>query len=150
MDLMTYDEKARWLRRYRQALQEEARLRDRIRAVRSRVESTTQALRPVVGGGSQDGTKIERGVELLEQYQRKLQDQLEVSERIRTEIEAAILALPSALQREVLEARYIDGLPVWRTANRLNISERWVLSNQARAIENLQIVHLSSPFGEVK
>ena len=143
---MTYEEKVAWLRRYLQALRDEARLRDRIKAVRSRAESTTQALRPVVGGGSQDGTKIERGAELLDQYQRELQKQLEASEHIRVEIEAAINALPSALQRDVLQARYIDGLPVWRTANRLNISERWVLSNQARAIENLQIVHASAPF----
>lgn len=143
---MTYEEKVAWLRRYRQALRDEVRLRDRIKAVRSRAESTTQALRPVVGGGSQDGTKIERGAELLDQYQRELQEQLKASEQIRVEIEASINALHSALQRDVLQARYIDGLPVWRTANRLNISERWVLSNQARAIENLQIVHLSSPF----
>lgn len=141
----SYDDKITWLRRYRQALRDEARLRDRIKAVRSRAESTTQALRPVVGG-SQDGTKVERCTELLDQYQRELQEQLKESERIRAEIEAAINALPSALQRDVLQARYIDGLPVWRTANRLNISERWVLSNQARAIESLQIVHLSSPF----
>lgn len=150
MNPMPYDEKVRWLRRYRQALQEEARLRDRIKAVRSRAESTTQAMRPVVGGGSQDGTKIERCAELLDQYQRELQEQLEASERIRVEIEDAIRALPSALQREVLEARYIDGLPVWRTANRLNISESWVLKAQKKAIENLKIVQLSPPFEVVK
>ena len=114
--------------------------------MRSRAESTTQALRPVVGGGSQDGTKIERGAELLDQYQRELQKQLEASEHIRVEIEAAINALPSALQRDVLQGRYIDGLPVWRTANRLYISESWVLKAQKKAIENLKIVQLSPPF----
>lgn len=143
---MTCDEKIAWLRRYRQALCRETRLRDRIRAVRSRMESTTQALKPVVAGGSQDGTGIERGTELLEQYQQELCSQLRVSEQIRREIETAIRALSNPLQRDVLQARYIDGLSVWRTANRLNISERWVMRNQADAIENLQIVHVSSPF----
>lgn len=146
---MTYENKVAWLRRYRQALRDEARLRDRIKAVRSRAESTTQALRPVVGGDSQDGTKIERCAELLDQYQQQLQNQLVASEQIRVEIETAIQALPSALQRDVLQARYIDGLPVWRTANRLHISERWVLNNQNRAIKNLQTVHASSPFDGV-
>ena len=75
---MTYDDKVAWLRRYRQALRDEARLRYRIKAVRSRAESTTQALRLVVSGGSQDGTKIERGAELLDQYQRELQEQLPI------------------------------------------------------------------------
>ena len=142
---MTYDEKVAWLRRYRQALRDEARLRDRIKAVRSRAESTTQALRPVVGG-SQDGTKVERCTELLDQYQRELQEQLKESERIRAEIEAAINALPSALQRDVLQARYIDGLPVWRTANRLHISESWVKQIHRTAIENLERVSVSVHF----
>ena len=141
---MTYDEKVAWLRRYRQALRDEARLRDRIKAVRSRAESTTQALRPVVGG-SQDGTKIERGAELLDQYQLELQKQLKASEQIRVEIEVAINALPSTLQRDVLQARYIDGLPVWRTANRLYISESWVKQIQRTAIENLERVSASAP-----
>lgn len=146
---MTYEEKVRWLRRYRNALHAEDRLRDKICAVRTRMESTSQALSPVVGGSSGDGNAIERGVELLDRYQRDLVEQLEKSQKIRAEIEDAIYALPDHLQREVLLARYIDGLPVWRTANRLHISERWVLNNQNRAIKNLQTVHASSPFDGV-
>lgn len=146
---MTYDEKVTWLRRYRQALHAEDRLRDQIRTVRTRIESTSQALRPVVGGSSGDGNAIERGVELLDSYQRDLMAQLEKSQRIRAEIEEAIYALPDHIQREVLLARYVDGLPVWRTANRLHISERWVLNNQSRAIKNLQTVHAGSPFDGV-
>lgn len=142
---MTYEEKVAWLRRYRQALRDEARLRDRIKAVRSRAESTTQALKPVSGSDGQDGSKIEQCAELLDQYQRELQAQLQQSETIRKSIESAIRALPSVLQQNVLQARYIDGLPVWRTANRLNISESWVLKAQKKAIENLKIVQLSPP-----
>lgn len=140
---MTYEEKVAWLRRYRQALRDEARLRDRIKAVRSRAESTTQALRPVFGGGSQDGTKIERGAELLDQYQRELQKQLEASEHIRVEIEAAINALPSALQRDVLQARYIDGLPWFKITNRLYISERHAKRLYRKAIEALRCPSMS-------
>lgn len=146
---MTYEEKVRWLRRYRQSLRDETRLRERIQAVRSRAESTTQALQPVIGGGSPDGTKIERGIELLDQYQNELCDQLEKSQAIRVEIESAIQALPSALQRDVLQARYINGLPVWKTANRLYISESWVLKTQSKAIENLKIVQSSPPLDVV-
>ena len=147
---MTYENKVAWLRRYRQALRDETRLRDRIKAVRSRAESTTQALRPVVGGDSQDGTKSERCAELLDQYHHQLQEQLVASEQIRVEIEAAIQALPSALQRDVLQARYIDGLPVRRTPNPHYISESWVLKAQKKAVENLKIVQLSPPFEVVK
>lgn len=147
---MTYEEKIRWLRMYRQVLRAEDRLRDQIRAVRARMESTSQALRPVVGGGSGDGNVIERGVELLDRYQRDLVAQLETSQQIRAEIEEAIYALPDHLQREVLLARYIDGLPVWKTANRLYISESWVKETQRKAIENIKIVSASVPLDEVK
>lgn len=147
---MTYDEKVKWLRMYRQVLRAEDRLRDQIRAVRARMESTSQALRPVVGGGSGDGNVIERGVELLDRYQRDLVAQLETSQQIRAEIEEAIYALPDHLQREVLLARYIDGLPVWKTANRLYISESWVKETQRKAIENIKIVSASVPLDEVK
>ena len=147
---MTYDEKVQWLRRYRQALRSEDRLLDQIRVVRARMESTSQALKPVVSGSSGNGNSIERGIELIDRYQRDLLMQLEKSQQIREEIEKAIYALSDPLQRDVLVARFIDGLPVWRTANRLNISERWVLSNQARAIENLQTVHASSSLDDIK
>lgn len=147
---MTCEEKIRWLRMYRQVLRAEDRLRDQIRAVRARMESTSQALRPVVGGSSGDGNSIERGVELLDRYQRDLVAQLETSQQIRAEIEEAIYALPDHLQREVLLARYIDGLPVWKTANRLYISESWVKETQRKAIENIKIVSASVPLDEVK
>lgn len=147
---MTYDDKVAWLRRYRNALHAEDRLRDQICAVRTRMESTSQALSPVVGGSSGDGNAIERGVELLDRYQRDLVEQLEKSQKIRAEIEDAIYALPDHLQREVLLARYIDGLPVWKTANRLYISESWVKETQRKAVENLKIVSASVPLDAVK
>lgn len=146
----TYSEKIRWLRRYREAMRVEDRLRDQISAVRARMESTSQALRPVAGGGGGDGNSIERGVELLDRYQQTLRDQVEESERTRRDIETAIAALPDPLQQEVLQARYIDGLPVWKTANRLYISESWVKEIQRKAIENLKIVSASVPLAAVK
>lgn len=142
---MTDNEKRRWLRRYRQALRDEARIRDRIRAVRSRMESTTRALQPVAGSDHPDGSKIERGAELLEAYQNELLAQLKRSQGIRREIESSIDRLADPLQRDVLQAIYIDGLPVWKTANRLYISERWVKSKHKDALAALEIVPRSSP-----
>lgn len=143
---MTNEEKRRWLRRYQQALRDEDRIRERIRAVRSRAESTTQALQPVSGSGNQSGSKIERGAELLDAYQNELLTQLERSQGIRREIEDAISGLEDPMQRDVLQSLYIDGLPIWKTANRLYISERWVKSKHRAGLEALEIVPASSPF----
>lgn len=142
---MTNEEKKAWLRRYRQALDNERRLRNAIRAARSRAEATTQALRPAPGGsGGQD--KVAAGVELLDSYQRKLADQLAESERLRAEIEQAIDALPSADQRLVMRARYIDGRPWGRIAHQMDVSERWAIKLHGIALENFQPVHFSSLF----
>nr|WP_317399817.1 hypothetical protein [uncultured Gemmiger sp.] len=142
---MENEEKRRWLRRYRQALRDEDCIRERIRVVRSRAESTTQALQPVSGSGNQSGSKIERGAELLNAYQNELLAQLERSQGIRREIEDAISGLEDPMQRDVLQSLYIDGLPVWKTANRLYISERWVKSKHRAGLEALEIVPASSP-----
>ncbi len=142
---MENEEKRRWLRRYRQALRDEDCIRERIRVVRSRAESTTQALQPVSGSGNQSGSKIERGAELLDAYQNELLAQLERSQGIRREIEDAISGLEDPMQRDVLQSLYIDGLPVWKTANRLYISERWVKSKHRAGLEALEIVPASSP-----
>lgn len=140
---MTNTEKKAWLRRYRQALDNERRLRNAIRAARSRAEATTQALRPTPGGsGGQD--KVAAGVELLDSYQRKLADQLAESERLRAEIEQAIDALPSADLRLVMRARYIDGRSWKQIADQQRISERWARGLHERALKKIKTVPNSS------
>ena len=135
---MTNEEKKAWLRRYRQALDNERRLRNAIRAARSRAEATTQALRPAPGGsGGQD--KVAAGVELLDSYQRKLVVQLAESERLRAEIEQAIDALPSADLRLVMRARYIDGRAWWQIANQMDVSESWVKKLHGKALNAIRV-----------
>ena len=135
---MTNTEKKAWLRRYRQALDNERRLRNAIRAARSRAEATTQALRPAPGGsGGQD--KVAAGVELLDSYQRKLADQLAESERLRAEIEQAIDALPSADLRLVMRARYIDGRAWWQIANQMDVSDSWVKKLHGKALNAIRV-----------
>lgn len=140
---MTYPEKTKWLRRYRQAMATERRLRDAIKIARARAESTTQALRPTPGS-SITSDKVACGVELMDEYQQQLYRQLSESEKLRSEIEDAVYTLPDADQRHVLLAKYIDGLPWWQIANQLYISERWVRTLHRRALENLKTVPSSS------
>lgn len=135
---MTNAEKKAWLRRYLQALDNERRLRNAIRAARSRAEATTQALRPAPGGsGGQD--KVAAGVELLDSYQRKLVVQLAESERLRAEIEQAIDALPSADLRLVMRARYIDGRAWWQIANQMDVSDSWVKKLHGKALNAIRV-----------
>ena len=126
-----------WLWRYRQALREEIRLRERIRTATARATATTPCL-SLSMGRSGPGDKIGAAVELLVAEQATLCDQLAATHTILEEITKAIARLEDPLQREVLELRYVDGLPRWKIANRMYISERWVASLHRKALENLR------------
>ena len=126
-----------WLWRYRQALREEIRLRERIRTATARATATTPCL-SLSMGRSGPGDKIGAAVELLVAEQTALCDQLAATHTILEEITKAISGLEDPMQREVLELRYVDGLPRWKIANRMYISERWVASLHRKALENLR------------
>ncbi len=126
-----------WLWRYRQALREETRLRERIRTATARATATTPCLSMTMGR-SGSGDKIGAAVELLVAEQTALCDQLAATHTILEEITKAISGLEDPMQREVLELRYVDGLPRWKIANRMYISERWVASLHRKALENLR------------
>lgn len=126
-----------WLWRYRQALREETRLRERIRTATARATATTPCL-SLTMGRSGPGDKIGAAVELLVAEQAALCDQLAATHTRLEEITKAISGLEDPMQREVLELRYVDGLPRWKIANRMYISERWVASLHRKALENLR------------
>lgn len=126
-----------WLWRYRQALREEIRLRERIRTATARATATTPCL-SLSMGRSGPGDKIGAAVELLVAEQAALCDQLAATHTRLEEITKAISGLEDPMQREVLELRYVDGLPRWKIANRMYISERWVASLHRKALENLR------------
>ena len=103
-----------WLWRYRQALREETRLRERIRTATARATATTPCL-SLTMGRSGPGDKIGAAVELLVAEQATLCDQLATTHTILEEITKSISGLEDPMQREVLELRYVDGLPRWKS-----------------------------------
>ena len=148
---MTHQETVVWLGGYRRSLLEERWLRERIAQTRARAEATTKALRADPAPGGSRGDRISACIEQLAAYQEQLAARIETSERLRAEIEGMIRAVPGALQRQVLEARYIDGEPWWRIAGRLYISERWAKELHRRGVESIsERVHASSPPAALK
>ena len=93
-------------------------MEDRLRRLES--EAVLPPMRP--GSGSQStggsGDKNERAVIRYLEYKDRAQPQIEAARRKMRTIERAIQALPDALERAVLEHRYIESdtirLPKWR------------------------------------
>lgn len=104
---MTYEEKVRWLWRYRKALRNENLLRERLETAQERATSISQALSPIAAH-SAISDKMAAWLERIEQYQIDLGTQILNTEAIRVEIESALDTLPDEY-RAVLYERYILG-----------------------------------------
>lgn len=134
---MTYDECIVWLNRYRDARRVEPRLSERLRE-ESRRADYARALCPSGGAGEIDSALLS-----INTRREKLAAQLTDGEAARVEIESAIAQLEDALEREVLQMRYIDGRTNRQIAARMRITERYVRKLHRRAI--IKIIKLVPP-----
>lgn len=133
---MTYEETIEWMNRYRAARRVEPRLREWLREESRRAEFA-RALRPPGGVGEIDSALL--SINRCE----KLAAQLMDGEAARVEIESVIAQLEDALEREVLQMRYIDGRTNRQIAARMRITERYVRKLHRRAI--FKIIKLVPP-----
>ncbi len=131
---MTYDECIAWLNRYRDARRVEPRLRERLREENRRADYA-RALRPP-GGASE----IDNALLSINTRREKLAALMMDGEAVRVEIESAIAQLEDALEREVLQMRYIDGRTNRQIADRMRVTERYVRKLHRRAVLKLSRV----------
>ena len=117
---MDYEEMIAWLNRYRKAKQAEPRLRERLQNENRRAEYT-DILRSASPGGTADQAVTE-----INTRRKTLAMQLLYGEVAKGQIDEAINGLEDALEREVLQQRYIDGRTNRQIADRMRITERYV------------------------
>ena len=116
---MDYEEMIAWLNRYRKAKQAEPRLRERLQNENRRAEYT-DILRSASPGGTADD--LDQAVTEINTRRKTLAMQLLYGEVAKGQIDEAI----NALEREVLQQRYIDGRTNRQIADRMRITERYV------------------------
>ena len=136
---MTYDEKVRWLRRYRDALRLEEELRQELEAQRARACKTTAALTGMPGGGG-DGQALPRAVESIVAAQQELQAQINLCGATRREVVAALDQVADARDHEILRRRYLLGQRFEEIAVEMNIALRHVYRRHRKAVSELVIV----------
>lgn len=133
---MTYEEKVRWLRRYRDALRLEEELRQELEAQRARACKTTAALTGMPGGGG-DGQALPRAVESIVATQQELQAQINLCGATRLEVVAVLNQIADARDHEILRRRYLLGQRWEKIAVEMNIELRWVYRRHRRAVSGL-------------
>ena len=133
---MTYEEKVRWLRRYRDALRLEKELREELKDQQTRACKTTAALTGMPGGGG-DGQALPRAVESIVAAQQELQAQINLCGATRREVVAALDLVVDARDHEILRRRYLLGQRWEKIAVEMNIELRWVYRRHRRAVSGL-------------
>lgn len=133
---MTYEEKVRWLKRYRDALRLEKELREELEAQRARACKTTAALTGMPGGGG-DGQALSRAVESIVAAQQELQVQINLCGATRREVVAALDQVTDARDHEILRRRYLLGQRWENIAVEMHIELRWIYRRHRRAVSEL-------------
>lgn len=136
---MTYEEKVRWLRRYRDAMRLEEELRQELEAQRARACKTTTALTGMPGGGG-DGQALPRAVESIVAAQQELQAQINLCGAVRREVVAALDLVVDARDHEILRRRYLLGQRWEKIAVEMNIALRHVYRRHRKTVSELVIV----------
>lgn len=138
---MSYEEKVRWLRRYRDALRLEEELRQELEAQRARACKTTAALTGMPGGGGDDQA-LPRAVESIIAAQQELQAQITLCGAVRREVVAVLNQIADARDHEILRRRYLLGQRFEEIAVDMMLEYRWVRRLHKRAVN---ILTLESP-----
>lgn len=133
---MTYDEKVRWLRRYRDSLSRECELAEELDQLTTRACKVTPALTGMPGGGG-DGQSLPRAVESIIQAQQELDAQSDQCSAIRREIVAALEQITSPRDYEILRRRYILGQRWEEIAVAMHLEYRWVTRSHHRAVDKM-------------
>ena len=133
---MTYEEKVRWLWRYRDAMRLEEELRQELETQSARACKTTAALTGMPGGGG-DGQTLPRAVESIIAAQQELQAQINLCGATQREVVAALDQVTDARDHEILRRRYLLGQR-WETiAVEMHIELRWIYRRHRRAVSEL-------------
>ena len=133
---MTYEEKVRWLWRYRDAMRLEEELRQELETQSARACKTTAALTGMPGGGG-DGQTLPRAVESIIAAQQELQAQINLCGATRREVVAALNQVTDARDHEILRRRYLLGQRWENIAVEMHIELRWIYRRHRRAVSEL-------------
>lgn len=135
---MTYEEKVRWLKRYRDALRLEKELREELKDQQTRACKTTAALTGMPGGGG-DGQALPRAVESIVAAQQELQAQINLCGATRREVVAALDLVVDARDHEILRRRYLLGQRFEEIAVEMCLEYRWVRRRHKMAVGAMTI-----------
>lgn len=135
---MTYEEKRRWLWRYRSAKRFERLRLDELATLEAEAMHTTQRYSATPGGGG-DGQALPRAVERIEEARQAAEAQSTVCDAIRAELMDVFSQLDNEVDFMILFRRYVL-LEDWdKIAVYVRLSRSQMFQHHSAAIKRLDI-----------
>ena len=135
---MEYQEKTKWLGRYRESVCRQRMLEDELAALRSDAERMTACISGMPGRGGVNADRLPKAVERIEEAQKNLEQQVGVCLDERMDVMNAILSVGDESQREVLRRRYVDGQSYAEIADEMGLVERRVYQLHRMGLQKLE------------
>lgn len=137
---MEYQEKTKWLGRYRESVCRQRMLEDELAALRSDAERMTACISGMPGRGGVNADRLPKAVERIEEAQKSLEQQVGICLDERMDVMNAILSVGDESQREVLRRRYIAGESFGEIAADLGLVPRRVYQLHRQGVNGVEPV----------
>lgn len=135
---MTYEEKKKWLRRYRKAARMERMKLDEVEQYRTAAEHVTQVLSGMPGGAG-DGQALPRAVERIMDAVQEANAQVMECQQIRKEIMDTMAQTVDMQDYGILYMRYIGGMKWQQIAVKIGMDVSQVYRRHKAAVKVLNI-----------
>ncbi len=131
-------QKKEYLRSYRQHVQRINRIEAEVEEVRMMRENPS----PINNDGMPHGgdkKDLSDYAVMLDELERELLDERYKRIKIYKDIAMRIKSLSSKRENDVMFYRYIKGMAFWEIAEKMGVSERWVLKIHGQALAHIKI-----------
>lgn len=131
-------QKKEYLRNYRQHVQRINRIEAELEEVRVMKENPSGINNDGMPHGS-DQRDLSDYAATLDRLERELLEERYKRTKMYKDIAMRIKSLSSKKENDVMFYRYIKGLAFWEIAEKMEVSERWVLKLHGRALAHINI-----------
>ncbi len=136
---LTYEQKIEWLKSYRELDGKIESMTEQLQVWNARATKITATIsqEPKAAGS---GDQLQRCIDQICELQTEIAQEMDKLRKRKQQIETAIHTVSDKRYRDLLWYRYIEGISLALTAERMNRSWRWIQELHREAVEAIKIL----------
>lgn len=136
---LTYEQKIEWLKSYRELDGKIESMTEQLQVWNARATKITATIsqEPKAAGS---GDQLQRCIDQICELQTEIAQEMDKLRKRKQQIETAICTVSDKRYRDLLWYRYIEGISLALTAERMNRSWRWIQELHREAVEAIKIL----------